>query len=217
MAILKDVVFVYVALQSPKKGYQTDDLEYSVSGVLSKEAAKLWNKSFNKQKARETDTSDFESVYKIAPPYPDQDEQYVITLKVKTHYKDGNKVPEEKLPKVFEKLSNGKLKDIRKIKLIANGSEGVIEYGEADNDYGHFAQLKNVRIDKLIEYFAAGGTELGDVVGDDDDSSLGQEDLSNDEQEAPKSAPKAKAAPKTPTKKVEEEVSEDGDDTALPW
>jgi len=168
MAILKDVVFVYMNLQTPKKGYKTEDLEYSVSGVLSKEAAKLWNKSFGKQKARETDTTDFEEIYKIAPPYPDQDEQYVITLKVKTHYRDGNKVPDEKLPKVFEPQSNGKLKDVRKTKLIANGSKGVIEYGEVDNDFGHFAQLKNLRVDTLIEYFAAGGTELGDVVGDED-------------------------------------------------
>lgn len=215
MAILKDVTFAFVQLQTPKKGYKTEDLEYSVSGVLSKDAAKLWNKSFGKQRAREVDTADFADVYKIDAPFPEQDEQFVITLKVKTHYRDGNKVPEEKLPKVFEKLANGKLKDVRKTKLIANGSQGVIEYSEVDNDFGHFAQLKNVRIDKLIEYFAAGGTELGDVVDDADDSSLGDEDLSNQEEVVEKVVQKPKAKP---TKKVEE-VSEDeeSEKDLLPW
>ena len=198
MAIQNDVVFVFVSMQTPTKKYQSDDTEWKASGVISKAAAKAWNKQFPKQKAREVDNEDFVGIFKIDPPYEDQDEQYVITVKLDTHYQDGNKVPEDKHPKVFQLQPSGKLKNITKTKLVGNGSVGAIEYRQIENDYGVFAKLQNIRVDELIEYAAAGGTSLGEV--EEDETEL-----------APKPAPKAKA--KEETLGEEEEVVEEAPKT----
>lgn len=198
MAVLKDAVFVFVCMSKPTKKYQSEDTEWKASAVISKAAAKAWNKEFPKQKAKEVDNDDFENAYRIEPPFEDQDEQYVITLKLDTHYKDGEAVPEEYHPKVYAPNAQGKLKNITKTKLVGNGSVGALEYRVVENDYGRFAKLQNIRVDELIEYEQAGSTSLGEV--EEDDTELAPK---------PKAEPKPKAKPKEETLGVEEEVEEE--------
>lgn len=159
-------VFGYVKLQQPDfKFGSTTEKEFTVDCIVEKSVAKAWNKSYPKQKAKEMDRADFEKAYKIDAPY-DGDEIYVIKLKKPAQYKSGDPIPDAMRPRVFAKGASEKLVDITKDKLVANGSKGVVSYDEVSNDFGTFAKLKAIRVDHLIEYKKAGGSdfsELGDV------------------------------------------------------
>lgn len=202
-------ILAYVKLQAPDFKYgSTTEKEFAVNLIVDKPTAKAWNKEFPKQKAKEVDRADFEKSYKIAPP-TDDDEFYVLTIRKPAQYKDGNPIPDAMRPRAFIKGDNGKLQDITKDVLIANGSVGTVSYDVKDNDFGHFSSLKAVRVDQLIEYKKKGGastdfSELGDV-----------ESLATDFDEVPErvqsDAQKAVAA-----KKVEE-PEEDFSDESLPF
>ena len=165
MPVINVEAFGYVKIQQPDFKYQSKDKEYSVECVVSKETAKAWNKKYPKQKAKEIDREDFTKIYKIEPPY-EGDEIYVIKLKKPAQYKDGTPLPDGLKPRVFEKTEQGNV-DITATKLVANGSSGVAQFDEVSNDFGTFARLKAIRVDKLIEYRKGGSSfdELGEVVG----------------------------------------------------
>lgn len=178
MAVLENVVFAYVKIQQPAQKYETEgkeNTEWTVDCIVSEKAAKEWKKKFRKQAPKEFDNEQFKEIFKIDPPYPDQDEQYVIKLKKPTHYEDKESGKMKPLDpkmraKVFENINpegNPKLVDVTKRKLIQNGSEGVVLYDVLDNKYGTFAKLKAIRVDKLLEYVAQDNVdELGEIVDD---------------------------------------------------
>lgn len=172
-------VFNYVKIQQADFKYGSDtDKEYSVDCTVSKADAKAWNKKYPKQKAKEIDNEDYTKIFKVDPPFPEQEEQYVIKLKKAAQYtKEGvtYPIPDQYRPRVFEKGADGKLVDITKDKLVSNGSKGVASFEENVNAYGTFAKLKAIRVDDLIEYkkasSAASYDELGEVGSLADDFS----------------------------------------------
>lgn len=205
MGTINNCVFGYVKIQQADFKYGSNtDKEYTVDCTVSKADAKAWNKAFPKQKAKEIDNEDYTKIFKIDPPFADQDEQYVIKLKKPAQFKkDGetHPIPDQYRPRVFETGADGKLVDITKEKLVANGSKGAASYEENTNDYGTFARLKAIRVDYLVEYKkAAGGQsfdELGEVGSLADDFSDVPEREARAEQESTKPAKKeqSKATP----------------------
>lgn len=193
MAVLKDVVLAYVKVQQPAQKYETQGIqntEWTVDCVISEKAAKAWKKQFKRQPPREFDNDKFKKIFKMDPPFPDQEEQFVVKLRKDTHYEDkdtGKRKPFDPKfrVKVYEKIGlseegNPLLKDITKLKLISNGSTGVVMYDIVSNSFGTFAKLKAIRVDNLIEYVASDNMdELGEVVEDGDYSS--QEDAGDDD------------------------------------
>lgn len=167
MPTINNVIFAYVKIQTSDFKYGSNtEKEYSVDCILpDKATAKEWNKTYQKQKCKEVDRGDFERIYKIAPP-TDADEFYVLKLKKAAQYKDGTPIPDAVRPRVFEKASNGKLVDITKDKLVANGSTGVVSFDVRTNDFGTFSSLKAIRVDNLIEYKKAGGANSFDELGE---------------------------------------------------
>jgi hypothetical protein len=194
-------ILAYVKLQQPDfKFGSTTEKEFSVNLIITKAEAKVWNKEFPKQKAREVDRSDFEKAYKIEPP-TDDDEFYVLAIRKPAQYKDLTPIPDAMRPRAFLKGDNGKLQDITKDILIANGSVGTVSYDIRDNEYGHFSSLKAVRVDSLVEYKKKGGasndfSELGDVESLADDFSDIPERVQSDAQKALVEEPVKKTAKK---------------------
>lgn len=202
MAVLKNVVLAYVKVQQPAQKFETEgpqNTEWSVDCVISEKDAKAWKKQFKKQPPKEFSNEEFKKVFRIDPPFADQDEQYVVKVKKDTHYKDKEtgrlkQFDPKYRVKVYEKVGlteDGKplLKDITKSKLISNGSEGVVMYDVVSNKYGTFAKLKAVRVDKLIEYQAADNVdELGEVVDGDEDIDQ-EEDFGTDDSGGDDDAP----------------------------
>lgn len=192
MATIPNVTILYCKVQQPTFCFEsTDRKEFSSDFCVSKEQGKAWSKKYTKQKSKQFDNDEFTKIFKIDPPFPDQDEQYVIKIKKKADYvKDGviTQIPDAFKPRVFIKGEDGKLEDITATKLISNGSVGTVQFEETTNKFGTFPQLKAIRVDKLIEYQAAGASydELGEV---------GElQDLSESVEEAPKAAKKVETS-----------------------
>ena len=149
---------LYVCIQQPTKKYESDETEWKVSLVVDKKTAKEWNKRFSKQKAKEIDNAEFESIYKIQPPVDAQDEQYVIKISQNTHTADGKEMYQ---PKVYEDIGANNIVDITNTKLVGNGSIGCVSYTVVENKFGTFAKLNALLVTDLIEYQKMGGNPFG--------------------------------------------------------
>ena len=180
---------LYVCIQQPTKKYESDETEWKVSLVVDKKQAKEWNKRFSKQKAKEIDNAEFESIYKIQPPFSEQDEQYVLKISQNTHTADGKAMYQ---PKAYEDIGANNVVEITNTKLVGNGSKGSVSYTVVENKFGTFAKLNALLVTDLIEYQKAGSNPFGkqvvvgtvvdkesvapvvkqDTVIDDDDDSL---------------------------------------------
>ena len=155
-------VFAYAKIQEPAFKYQsTTEKEFSIDIIVDKATAKAFGKQFPKQKGKTVDNDDFEEIYKMPPPFPDQDEQYVLKLKRPAQYKDGKPLPESYWPKVMQK-KGGKAVQIPREVLVGNGSTGKVSYDVNENDYGTFAKLKNILVEDLKEYKKSGGSGADD-------------------------------------------------------
>ena len=155
-------VFAYAKIQEPAFKYQsTTEKEFSIDIIVDKATAKAFGKQFPKQKGKQVDNDDFEEIYKMPPPFPDQDEQYVLKLKRPAQYKDGKPLPESYWPKVMQK-KGGKAVQIPREVLVGNGSTGKVSYDVNENDYGTFAKLKNILVEDLKEYKKNGGSGADD-------------------------------------------------------
>lgn len=155
-------VFAYAKIQEPAFKYQsTTEKEFSIDIIVDKATAKAFGKQFPKQKGKVVDNDDFEDIYKMPPPFPDQDEQFVLKLKRPAQYKDGKPLPESYWPKVMQK-KGGKAVQIPREVLVGNGSVGKVSYDVNENDFGTFAKLKNILVEDLKEYKKSGGSGADD-------------------------------------------------------
>lgn len=192
MPVLNKATILYCKTKDAVFSYNSRERkEWTVDAAVDKATAKSWNKQYPKQKAKEVDTEDFKEQYLIDPPFPNQDEQYIIKFKKKADYvKNGDiiQIADQYRPRVFEKGDDGKLVDITMAKLVANGSVGTIQFEEVSNDYGTFAQLKAIRVDELIEYKSGGASfdELGEL-GDE-----GLAEVATESKETPRQAQASK-------------------------
>lgn len=172
----------YAKILVPSKKYgKENEYELCIDVFVSEDDADLWDDKFPKQKARQVKTAEFEGIYKIPAPFPDQKKQYAVRVKRDTTYKDGNPVPKEYWPKVLMKI-NGKRRDISESfieKKIGVGSGSIcrVSFEINENDYGVFARLKNVLVDSLVEYKSR--MEAGDEFGDEDDEEGDEFDTPN--------------------------------------
>ena len=201
-------VFAYAKIQEPAFKYQsTTEKEFSIDLIVDKATAKAFGKQFPKQKGKTVDNDEFEEIYKMPPPFPEQDEQYVLKLKRPAQYKDGKPLPESYWPKVMQK-KNGKAVQLPREVLVGNGSTGKVSYDVNENDYGTFAKLKNVLVEDLKEYKKSGGTgaddfglELEEPTADEFGSA---DDGEGNEVKVPVKAAKTSAAPKGKKPPVDE-------------
>ena len=203
-------VFAYAKIQEPAFKYQsTTEKEFSIDIIVDKATAKAFGKQFPKQKGKVVDNDEFEEIYKMPPPFSDQDEQFVLKLKRPAQYKDGKPLPESYWPKVMQK-KGGKAVQIPREVLVGNGSTGKVSYDVNENDYGTFAKLKNILVEDLKEYKKPGGSgaddfglELEEPTADEFGSA---DDGEGNEVKVPAKA--AKTSSKTSKKEAEPEESD---------
>jgi hypothetical protein len=173
-----DAVFCYIKLQEGGLKYQSKtEREYTLDCIVDKATAKAFKKAFPKNSVKEIDTPEFEAKFKIAPPFPKEDEQYVIKVKAKAQLSadavsaglsKGEDIPYEwtTRPKVFVPVDGG-VSDVTMDVLVANGSRGDVAFNITSNDFGTFPQLTGILVKDLIEYQSEGGSssDFGEVVG----------------------------------------------------
>jgi len=184
---------VYVQAQKPVACYVADKgFEVKSSIVVDEDTADAWEEVYSKQAAKAVKTSEFEALYKIPAPYPDQKKQFIITLRKNTKLANGESVPAKYMPKVMERTASGNLIDVTNEKLPANGSLGAISVEHYAGKMGDVARLKNVLVTSMIEY--EGGSsdyEPGDEFADTGSGSV---------KVPPKAIEKAQAASKAKPK-----------------
>jgi len=178
---INNVIFYYTKLQDGSYKYQSKtEKEFTVDCVVDKATAKSFKKIFPKNGYREIETDEFQDKFKTAPPFPDEDEQYVVKLKTdaqmrrdvpKHNLVAGDLIPYEwnTRPKVFEPSDDGKgVVDITMLKLVGNGSKGDVAFTIMENSYGQFPKLSGILVKELVEYVGSnstGDSDFGSVVG----------------------------------------------------
>lgn len=179
---ISDVHFAYVKLQRPTKKYQSEETEFSVDVVVDKATAKEMKKNFPKNGIREVDTSEFLKKYKFDPPFPDQDEQFVLKFKTNSTNKDGEPKPYEwsSRPKVYVP-GDEKVKDVTMDVRVANGSSGDIAFNITNSNYGVIHHLSAILVKDLIELENRNTTPFGEVEENEHYESMAEEFASEDQ------------------------------------
>lgn len=156
---IDDVTFGKLSIRYPEQKYQSEEKIFRAETILNKKDWKELKSTFKKGSFSEIDTAEFEGRLKFAPPYPDQDEQYVARFSAKTTYKDkttGEQKPLEDgmelRPKIFEVLPDGSEVDVTSLKYINNGSKGSIVISTSETSFGMMAYLKSVHLTEINEY-----------------------------------------------------------------
>lgn len=180
---INDVTFLYVSIQDAREKFSKDGNEYSVKLVVDKATAKAFKKQFSKQGFSECETENFEEQYGIAPPFPKDDTQYLITLKapedqiIRSTDSNGEEVErsvkldygEFKRPKVYVPTNEG-VKDITRDLIAGNGSSGHASFWVlSTSTYGDFARLSGILVNdlKVYEKRASSQSAWGTVVNGD--------------------------------------------------
>ena len=200
--ILNNTTLAFVKVAESDNKYQSEDLEYSLNAIVSKADAKAFKKKFPKQSVKDYENDEFKEKFKIDPPFPDQDEQYVLKLS-KVHVKDGVEANPKYRPRVYLDDGKGNLIDITTSRLVANGSKGDVAYRVSENSFGTFAHLEGIRITELIEYKKAGASNPfgGRVVAVEEDNPEATQARASRESEKKDDnpAPSTPAAPSAPS------------------
>lgn len=157
----------YVNLMNPVTCWEeSKGKEWKISIVVDKKTAKAWNKVYKKQQAKEYDNETFFEKMKIDVPFPDEDEQYVITVRKNTLLANGNPVPDKYRPRLWEKVGKNAI-DVTLTKEVSNGSKGQVTIDNWTDKKGNtFARLGNVLVTEMIEFVREGKNPLA-AFGDD--------------------------------------------------
>lgn len=173
---------LYVQVQEPAKAYQKPGTpekppEYKASVVLTDEDFIDELESFAKRvdaklSLKKIRSSEFEGIYKVAPPEDAGKNVWILTVRKPSMTKAGVPVPKEFLPRVYEQVGKTRM-EVTNTKLPANGSVGALSIAVFTmNNGGTLLTLKNVLVTEMIEYvkpegnYAEGGSEF-DIVGDE--------------------------------------------------
>lgn len=197
-------MLLYVSLNKPQKAYvkpgepaKPDEWKASVA-ITDEDVVDEYEEFAKgidaKTSIKKVKTTEFEGIYKVAPPEDAGKNIWVVTLRKSTQLgKTGKEVPDLYKPKVFEKVGKA-LVDVTNSKLPANGSYGSISIDKFERTNGTASlYLKNVLVTQMIEYVAESGPEYEPGSEFDDEPKA----------EAPKAKaaePKAEAKPKARAK-----------------
>lgn len=159
---VEDATLLYVRLQDGELAYGSEtDRNLSIQLAVTKETARNWKSVFPKNGYREVTNEQFTKSFKIDPPYPEQEDQYVLKLKSNMTYqndnperdiKAGELVPYESpsRPKLYE-IVDGKPVDVTMSVQPANGSKGIVAFRATTNKFGTFPVLSGVVVTDLLE------------------------------------------------------------------
>ena len=166
-------MLVYVCIDKPRDCFDKEKgQEWKATVVTADEdTADLFAETFAKQPPKKIKTTDFEGIYKVAPPEGAGKNVWAITLRKNTLLSNGDPVPSQYQPKAFVRNEDGTLREITKEVLIANGSMGEVSLDifESKKYGGKTARLKNILVTELIEYEGGdrggeAGSEFGEVA-----------------------------------------------------
>lgn len=148
--IIRNVMFMYVAVQNPKKKYQSEEREYSVNVVFDKATSTEITNLFPNKKMTPMDEDSFKNKYGMAAPFTGI--IYVMKLSQPELRKDGSPIPDFARPRVLLETKAG-IFDITDKKLVGNGSMGDVYYNYYTvPKFGKVLRLGNLVVKRLVEF-----------------------------------------------------------------
>ena len=160
---IEEATLLYTNLQEGNLAFGSDTERNLITQMaVTKETARNWRATFPKNSYKEVTNEQFVKSFKIDPPYPEQEDQYVLKLSAPAAYKRdsiehgtkaGDLIPYDSLtrPKLFE-VRDGKPVDITQTVRVANGSKGVVAFRTTKHEtYGTFPVLSGILVTELIE------------------------------------------------------------------
>lgn len=148
--------------------------EYSLNVFISEKQAKEFKKRVVEGKKinktiKEIETSAFKDKYKFDPPFPDQDDQYFITITQNVNKTNGEPLPDFLRPKSYLYVDKGEgkygTKDITD-QEIGNGSFGTVRYHQQDGINGISIKLDAVLVKDFIPYVSTNKDEWAALAED---------------------------------------------------
>ena len=182
-AIIKGAVAFYCKVQKPSPIYEQRMMqnptktEYSVDLLVDEDTADQWDEMFTKQPSKKMTAAKFKEKFKIEDesvlPDPKAKKFFLIKVKQAAQKKDGSDIHPKMRPRVAQ-VVDGKPVDITFKELVGNGSQVDVLMRANENDFGCFAYLGTVKVNKLISYsvdntdedeeeFLGGSMELDEV------------------------------------------------------
>jgi len=176
-------MLVYVSVQEAKDPYvkpgtiSNKPQNWEASVILTDEdfvdelenKAREWDAKLSLKKVR---SSEFEGIYKVAPPEDAGKNVWVLKVRKAVKDKKGKDVPDAFRPRVYEQVGKARM-EVTNTKLPANGSVGALSIAVFTmNNGGTLLTLKNVLVTEMIEYvkpegnYAEGGSEF-DIADDE--------------------------------------------------
>lgn len=164
-------MFLYVKLQKPVLQYESKtEYEYVVDCVVDEDTADAFEDCADKFSVKKIKTAIFEKTFDVAPPFPEQKNQYKLKLRAYSHYPSGDLVPYEygTRPKVY--VPNGKLvTDVTLTYLVGNGSMGDLSFQISKSEFGSSAKVTGILVKDLIVYESNEGmSAFGEVSNADE-------------------------------------------------
>lgn len=148
--IIRNVMFMYVAVQNPKKKYQSEEREYSVNVVFDKATSTEITNLFPNKKMTPMDEDSFKDKYGMPAPFTGI--FYVMKLSQPELRKDGSPIPDFARPRVLLETKAG-IFDITEKKLVGNGSMGDVYYNYYTvPKFGKVLRLGNLVVKRLVEF-----------------------------------------------------------------
>lgn len=148
--IIRNVMFMYVAVQNPKKKYQSEEREYSANVVFDKATSAEITALFPNKKMAPMDEDSFKAKYGMSAPFTGI--FYVMKLSQPELRKDGSPIPDFARPRVLLETKAG-IFDITDKKLVGNGSMGDVYYNYYTvPKFGKVLRLGNLVVKRLVEF-----------------------------------------------------------------
>lgn len=209
--VLFNTYIYYTKIKSPALRYGLTakntphgNREYSLDALVTSEDYKLLRKKYKNVKAikgaTELTAVEFEAKFKVAPPYEDENDEYIV-IKFKKHadYIDGNASP-----KPIVKAAKGCTTPISVATEIGNGTEAHVQWREREWAYqgkkGLSLDLVAVGIINLVEHVSGVDLEFDFEEGDEMDEMDAPFDTEDSKSDTPNTGE---------TSNKEEEASDD--------
>lgn len=169
---IENVYFFYTSIAEPTFKFESKiQKEFKTTFVLSKEQAKDFKKLKLNKTVKEIDTSEFKEKYKVDPPFPEQEEQFLISVSKRATYQDGNPTPDWTYPKTFF-IKNDTIVESSQT-LVGNGSFGDIRLETSINEKAKSINvaLHSILVKNLVPYEKKGDEWANPVQNSESDLS----------------------------------------------
>ena len=155
---VEGVTFVYCQIREARPKFNPEEgKEWKVDVIVDEDTADAWQEAFPKNSVKKIKTAMFKEQYKIDPVFPDEKNQFVLTVKDNAQKPDGTPKTGNMRPSV---VLNGKTPvNITETTNVGNGSTGKLFFTVFNGAKGSVVYLRGILVEDLVEYEGTGSRD----------------------------------------------------------